>query len=376
MRPDKRRERIYPIHAGIDPNTLIEQVRNTASWTLSDPYPCAAVFSNVADIRTRWQGSPIDPEYFRLLLSAHYATVATFTPTDVDARIRQHHVNALDQEGLAVAVRTLFEVAAWSASLVSSRVVREGTHEFSGHLGEWMSVAAGALGRAYTLGAAPEIEMLEAFLEDLLAAHARAFESIRSEPGRELDALRLSTVIAHNLGDLSRVAEEWPKKIAAKSLAYMSLGHATQSRFGRTFYCVGEINKRWMAKENHRFLALRRPKALRQSRDLLLPMGPFFDAWARLVIDRLDDEELLTVIEGLFETYARNPSELGCLRALYQVQEYKRGGLKPFLEGLPARLRKLAQAKELREMFSVPEAAFEAKMIAKWRLTARELFTS
>ena len=226
VRPDKRRERIYPIHAGIDPNTLIEQVRNTASWTLSDPYPCAAVFSNVADIRTRWQGSPIDPEYFRLLLSAHYATVATFTPTDVDARIRQHHVNALDQEGLAVAVRTLFEVAAWSASLVSSRVVREGTHEFSGHLGEWMSVAAGALGRAYTLGAAPEIEMVGVDVPHQVYSHISGIDIVRAPDADGKgeyyvleDNLRVPSGVSYMLEDRKMMMRLFPELFNAHRVA-------------------------------------------------------------------------------------------------------------------------------------------------------------
>ena len=54
---------------------------------------------------------------------------------------------------------------------------------------------------------------------------------------------------------------------------------------------AGALNKDVMATENHRFLALRKPRALRASRELLLPIGPFFESWGRTVARALDEKD-------------------------------------------------------------------------------------
>src|SRR5437870_2392981 len=76
----------------------------------------------------------------------------------------------------------------------------------SGHDGEWLAVRAGALGRALELGAAAVIEKLVADIDGELAREAAAMAAARR--GDAKVALMTATVLAHNLGDLSRVVEE------------------------------------------------------------------------------------------------------------------------------------------------------------------------
>ena len=73
----------------------------------------------------------------RLRLAAHYATVATFVPTDVDAQIRHHQwLGIADGERLEAACALVTEAARRDATLVSERV----TEGVSGHDGEWLAV--------------------------------------------------------------------------------------------------------------------------------------------------------------------------------------------------------------------------------------------
>src|SRR5262249_49667569 len=147
----------------------------------------------------------------RLRLAAHYATVATFVPTDVDAHIRHHHWMAIDDARVFAAARgCIDEAAARDPALVSARV----TQGVSGHDGEWFSVRAGALGRALSLGLTDEAASLVAKIDAELEREEKLFAAAiaRGEPART--TLALATALAHNLGDLSRVVDAWPKAFA------------------------------------------------------------------------------------------------------------------------------------------------------------------
>src|SRR2546421_530175 len=69
---------------GIAPDLLVEQVRNTVPFALAPGFhPELPYLARLRDPRAT---SP--SLYFGLCLSAHYATVASFVPTDVDHAIR------------------------------------------------------------------------------------------------------------------------------------------------------------------------------------------------------------------------------------------------------------------------------------------------
>src|SRR6185295_19787531 len=84
-----------------------------------------------------------------------------------------------------------------------------------------------------------------------------------------------------------------------------------------------------MALENHRFLPLRSPKALRRQRAFLLPFGPYFYDWGRLIgsTKLLDDAERAEILLALVNVHERRMDELGCLRAIAGIHSAYPGGI-------------------------------------------------
>lgn len=346
---------------GIAPRLLLSQVQSTAAWALED--------ANAGSYRDALLAAPsltetyaTDPlGYLRLLLAAHFVTVATFVPTDVDTRIRHHHWWALEtEEQLLAGLAVVDEAASWNPAAVSERIVRN----VCGHHGEWLSVWAGALGRAIALGANQARELAQSRIDAELAREEAMFGDVLK--GRDpLEILRAATVLAHNLGDLSRVIEAWPKSVKDDGLRqrYVRLGHEGEGKFA----LAGRINKPIMAPENDRFLALRPARPLRKSRKLLLPIGPFFDAWGELIAktELLEDDERAEIIAALLETHLQRPQQVGCLRALAGFDRAFKGGLGAIEDELPSRTRKLWRGGAVREQLGIDRARFEARMAKK-----------
>jgi hypothetical protein len=333
--------------AAIAPHVLLEQVKSTASWA-TGPFRDA--------LREVDSSEPIP--YFRLLLAAHYCTVATFVPTDVDARIRHHTFTSLDAETLSAACDCIDEASRWDVHLVSARVASG----LSGHDGEWLAVRAGALGRALTLGADALAGRLTSAIDEELEREHRALVGAAADPIAWLCA---ATTVAHNLGDLSRVVDAWPGAPSHAALRdrFSRLGHET-SRFGVSFARAGEANKAIMACDNHRFLALRKPRALRTSRDLLLPIGPFFDGWGRAIATHpaLGERDRAEVVDALLSTHLAKPDSRGPLRALAAIDAATPRGLAAFEPFLPARTRKVVSSGPVKSALKTREDVFIARM--------------
>jgi hypothetical protein len=362
------------VKAGIAPQLVLEQVKNTAAWLWEDPRAAAVtgVLDRV-DEATRAQTSGDGaPDYLRHLLAAHFSTVATFVPTDVDARIRHHAWVAIeDHDALATACGVVDEAASWDARLVSARTVDckagdPAQGSISGHDGEWLGVRAGALGRAATLGAKEVIERLVDVLDRELAREEQVFVEALSGGAPARRVLAIATVIAHNLGDLSRVVEAWPGKddIASLRAKYVRLGHPDTVAKRAAFVTAGALNKALLALENHRFLALRKPRGLRTSRALLLPIGPWFDTWGETIArhEGVEDRDRAEIIAALLTIHASSPEQLGCLRALAGIHRATRGGLELHVPNLPARLRKDALRGKVREAVDISPEHFEARV--------------
>lgn len=360
--------------AGILNSVLVEQVRNTAAWLWLDPRCAAltAVFDAAQDEPA--EGAAALLRAFRLRLAAHYATVATFVPTDVDAQIRHHTWTGItDAAVFAHARACLDEAAARDARLVSARV----TEGLSGHDGEWLSVRAGALGRALALGLDAEALSLADQIDAELDRERRVFAAAIESGAPATTTLALATTIAHNLGDLSRVVDAWPRapRIAEFQRRYQRLGHSAGAAGGGEFVLAGALNKELMALENHRFLALRKPRALRRSRALLLPLGPWFDAWGEHLCrgDWLDENDRAEVAAALLELHLRSPAQEGCLRALAGMHRATRGGLARYGAALPARLRKEILRGRVREAVDVSPERFEARVEHRFRVVVARL---
>jgi hypothetical protein len=318
--------------AGIAPKLLLEQVKATAPWAFgqSPALPAASVLERAPEIEKAWKTNGGGEDYLRVLLAAHFTTVATFCPTDVDARIRQHIWTPLQKERLASAVTRVEEIAGWPVPPVTARHVVLDGEVLAGHQGEWFSVMAGALGRALVLADKPIIERTTAWIEAELTREARLVTFARKK-GTDQELLSVVTTVAHNTGDLSRVVDTWAPAHANSELGmrYRRLGHEDGARFDGAFVFAGELNKQLMAKENHRFLPLRAPKALRRERAFLLPFGPYFYDWGRLIgtTKLLAEPERAEILHALVRVHEIRKEELGCLRAIAGIHAAYDGGV-------------------------------------------------
>ena len=363
---------------GIAPTLLASQVAATASWALETVATglAASTIRDAERIETLWKSEPEHLDYLRLLLSAHYLTVATFCPTDVDARIR-HHVWAEidDADVLMRAIDEVDAIAALDPRHVSARFLTDEGKAISGHDGEWFSVRAGALGRALSMEAKDAAARLEAQIDAELEREAAMFES-RVRADDVVGALSASTILAHNVGDLSRVVDAWPKAPALEPARkrYTRLGHEPdRTRFGGSFYVAGALNKSVMAIENHRFLHLRAPRTLRRARELLLPIGPFFYEWGTTIGRTLELEERAEVVAALLETHLSRVEQAGVLRAIAGIAETSTGPWSELVSFLPARLRKVIATGPVRAAIGTPERAFLARLENRYRAAMESL---
>ncbi len=96
------------------------------------------------------------------------------------------------------------EVARWSVPPVTARHVVIDGEVLAGHQGEWFSVLAGALGRAFALSEASLVERITAWIEAELTREARLVAFARKN-GTPEELLSVVTTVAHNVGDLLRV---------------------------------------------------------------------------------------------------------------------------------------------------------------------------
>lgn len=358
-----------PPPRGVLPSLLLQQVRNTAAWAFTEnaETPWIRALEAAPALDERYTSAETRADWLRVLLAAHHATVGTFVPTDVDSQIR-HHVWAAcrNADELRAAAEVGAEAAQWDPRPVSARTVDLGADGvLSGHAGEWLSVRAGALGRALALGSTAVAEAQVEAIDAELAREARAVLSrVERKNGGEVETCCVIVTVAHNLGDLSRVVDAWPAGTPRADefrARYVRLGHDEPRRFGGAFVLTGEVNKAVMAVESHRFLPLRAPRALRQSRALLLPFPPFLDTWGERLARALDAEALAEVVAALHEGHAQYDKQTAWARALRGIDSAFPGGLNRLLGQTPARLRKLTAAGPVRELMAVDRERFEAR---------------
>jgi hypothetical protein len=285
-------------------------------------------------------------EYFKLCLSAHYSTCGTPVPTDVDRQIRQKLWSA------SLPLSTALEMAEWvltsrdwDFTLVSTRFVHGGTgtesgiekQVLSGHYGEWFTVAAGAYS-AFSSRNEPEAQEMRDRLFHAIAAEVKRHSDVFASLSRVRDGvgvLKASSSIAHNLGDLDRVMDMWslpvgdPLRLAFYKLGATPFDSNGKLRYSGRLWVAGELYKEKlgegsMALENHRHFALRKPRALRRYRELVVPTAPFFDDWGEVIARRWDEwtaEEHADLLEALTEGWERQPGTFAYGRALVGMMQ-------------------------------------------------------
>ena len=340
---------------------MLDQVRNTIPFLFENSIePNHSYLALLRDTATDLSHE----DYFRLLLSAHFATVSSFVPTDVDNQIRFKLWHpGLPLPTLLIMMETVIESAHWDLTALSTRFVRSpvGSDLISGLHGEWFSVAVAAyaaLRRRSPDVAAGMFKLIEAEIE----REARIYRELR-KAGDGIGLLKAATLMAHNLGDLDRVIDQWN---LSPSDPLRNVTHSSA-----TLVQARALNKACMATENHRHLILRDPRCLRRSQDFLLPVGPFFDSWGATVGKHpgISAEEVGEVTEALVAGWEKLQPAVGYARALAGILESFPGGLNKLCQYIPARVARILKAGELRALCIVPRNRFEeqwARMALKF----------
>jgi hypothetical protein len=375
-----------PIDNYIAPENLLGLVRNTAPFLTprlmaeprlesprlialgSSPHAYLEVLANGEDLTSRaLADQELIEDYFAFCLACHHTTVATFVPTDVDAKIRGLLWRHRDGESL----RRMFEFTLrwlnWSIDGISARateLARVGP--VSGHNGEQLSVLAGALGAFLKTGDAEYAERASDAIHGELQREADEFQFALDHKGCELDALRISATLTHNVGDLDQGISFWPTAashdVARKRFA--RLAHENTSPYQGVFQRAARIYKKAMSCEGHRNYPLRPVKSLRQSPDLLLPLGPFLDDWGAMVAvhSALTWQDRADVLAALVHGCRTIAGQRGYFRALHGMAGALQGNLERVIQLTGNRTRADWKDADLRRQVAVPRISFESMM--------------
>ena len=359
--------------------TIVEQVRNTAPF-LDVPriddgarlIECSGYLDVLARGEALQQATLDDDatreDYFALCVAAHHATVATFVPTDVDTKIR----GLLWRETRDVAsLERMFRFAqramAWSIDGISTRATQvAGLGPVSGHNGEQLSVLAAALGAFLHVGAHALADEAAAAIDSELRREAAEFQHAIRTRGCELDALRIAASLTHNVGDLDQGISFWPTSQQHREWRekFGRLAHENTRPFDGIYQTAARVYKAAMACEGHRHYPLRAIRGLRQSPDLLLPLGPFLDDWGSLIAKHsaLSQEDRVETLGALLAGARKIPGQRGYYRAIRGMMDSLGGGVEALAKQLPKTARDDWKNTETRKLVSVPRVSFESMM--------------
>ncbi len=369
---------------GITPETLLEHVRNTIPFALDARTPPESPYLKVVwEACRRPESSPplSHHEYFALCVSAHLSTVSSFVPTDVDNQIRfklwHPELSASERQTM---VSLVTQALGWDMTAISKRFVRgpQSGRVLSGMHGEWFSIAVGAYCALRSHGGTSSTDadaMRGLILHEMQREAEVLGEFVQARDG--IGALQAATSIAHNLGDLDRVMDQWNLDPAdpLRAEAYRA-GHDNPARFKGLLRLAGELNKlvlsatgmapTSMAAENHRHFALRQARSLRRSPDLLLPISPFFDDWGATVGRHplLSPEDVAEITQCLMDGWDKlKPIQKTAAypRALAGIESSFSGGLSRLCQYLPAKSAKNLRSGLLRTLTSIRRDRFEAQ---------------
>jgi hypothetical protein len=314
-------------------------------------------------------------DYFALCLAAHFASVASYVPTDVDAKIR-HALWFEDQpdEERARKCELAIFLKQWDVHGVSARILDvAGIGPVSGHDGERLSVLCGAMLGLLHRGDEAGAARFESEIDAELDREARAFESIQGEAGRELDLLRLAWILTHNAGDVMQAfAPEGARRVGEREKArFADLARERFERYGGAFGRAAALYRGILAPEGHRNYPLRATKLLRAHADLLLPLGPCFDAWgARLATwPAWTLAQRAEVLSAIVEGCRKVPGQESYFRALSGFDAAHPGGLasRDLAGHLASAARRGLADPELRRKVAVPRASFERSLAKRAR---------
>jgi hypothetical protein len=382
----------------IGPRNLLALVANTAPWLWDggptrfqappgtrgprlvdharDPLGWWSVLRHAEALPALDEPSPEEwSDYFALCVAAHFATVATYVPTDVDTKIRNHlwyrERPAAERARLCDLVLGL---AGWDVRPVTARLVDvEGFGPVSGHDGERLSVLCGGMIGFLVAEDLPAARALEEAVDAELQREAAAFEALARRAGRERELLMLAALLTHNVGDVDQglAAREGRRVGAAQRERFAELASERFERYGGTFGRAAAVYRATLAGDGHRHYPLREVRALRADPELLLPLAPFLDDWgARLARwPAWDVATRAQVVAALADGCRKLPGQQGYYRALAGFDAAHPGGLDaPALQrALSAGQRRALRDSELRRRIAVRRESFESSLAKRAR---------
>jgi len=349
----------------ISPSNLLGQVQTTAPFLFDGEPPAADGPRGYIRRLREYGGAALSPsEYYAFCLSAHWATAGTFVPTDVDNAIRWKLWQDISPNQAAAQAEIILESVSWDYTPVTARVARGPKGEYlSTHEGTWFSVAVGAYAACRDKRPEHAARVLAAMAAE--AERERAIFVAIAAKGDGVGILKASALIAHNFGDLDRVADQWELPRASDPLmkAFYDAAKPGSSLYGGLLGWAGALNAKFLSADNHRHYPLRAPRGLRRAPELLIPVGPFFDDWGRAVARHpaLSREDVAEVARALLDGWERLHGPVGYARALAGILEVFPGGRQALGKLLPGADRRQLESGPIKAAMDVPQARFEAQ---------------
>lgn len=307
-------------------------------------------------------------EYFHICMAAHWATAGTFVPTNVDNQIRE----GLWRHGqigsfIDVMAKITIDSWKWDYSEVTQRKAysTQGHEVMSTHEGTWLSVAIGAY-CALKMHGRPQLanQMQEVILQEVQKEQDILLSLIAQQDHKNF--LRSCALMAHNFGDLDRVIEQWKMDLEDPFIKRIyKLGHQKNPHYHEVLPYAGEMNKKVMAIENHRHMSMRMVKALRSSKDFLIPIGPFMDEWGSTLgsAQKLSLEDKALIILAFLEGHTRQDMAFGYARALRGLLQAVDGGLLAFERFIAADKMQELKKSKLYQLSLIAQEEFEADFL-------------
>lgn len=378
----------------IGPGNLLALVRNTAPYYFREPFLSLAPSSHLVtsspprlitfgDPPFGWlqillqahtlraSNNPTAEErldYFALCMACHHGTVATFIPTDVDSKIRG--VLWQQREDPEIRRRMLdftLQAMKWNVSKISARCTElSGVGPVSGHNGEMLGVLGGALGCFIKSGDAEYAEKTADAIEAEFKRETHEFRHVLNLRDQEIELLKLASSLTHNCGDMDQGISFWSQheRYAPYRARFGRLAHENTQPFGGTLQIAAALYKAIMSSEGHRHYPLREVRALRQSPDFLLPLGPFFDQWGETVGAHpgLKIEDRAEVLAALLSGCRKIPGQVGYYRAISGMLGAVGGNVETITKRMPAALRGEMKNAELKRHVALRRISFESSM--------------
>lgn len=362
--------------SGIAPNILLKHVENTAPFLFQGElevsgkereYLAKLIYykKNLKSLQH------IDlTEYFHLCLAAHWTTAGTFVPTDVDNQIREglwRH----EQVGAHLPRMTKLTIESWSWNY--EQVTNRKSYNpargqvMSTHEGTWLSVAIGG----YNALIKNKRTELAQEIADVILAEVDKEEKLLLELRERRDHinfLRSTALMAHNFGDLDRVIDQW--KMNPEDPFYQriyKLGHKLNEASNPILVYAGQVNKAFLAQENHRHMSMRQPRGLRKSHQFLIPVGPFMDDWGATLgaTGLLNAEEKVEIIAAFLEGFERQDHAYGYPRAYQGMLKALPEGLESLARFLPSDMYQTLKKGNFVETGAQSKEEFEAMFVQK-----------